>query len=101
MHVRSFAVDAVVDEDVSGGSDGKFASGSFETVREHSIIALQMNKTKVRGFVSKSKNQTPFNPYASVCPITLDHIDSTSSLSTAVTLMTVIPNEAFSSTAPV
>ena len=55
MHVRSFAVDAVVDEDVSGGSDGKFTSGSFETVREHSIIALQMNKTKVRGFESKRK----------------------------------------------
>ena len=36
-----------------------------------------------------------------VCPIPLDHIESTSSLSTAVTLMTVIPNEAFSSTAPV
>lgn len=55
MYVRSFAVDAVVDDDVSGGSDGKCISGSFETVREHSIIALQMNKTKVRGFVSKSK----------------------------------------------
>lgn len=102
MHVRSFAVDAVVDEDVSGGSDGKFTSGSFETVREHSIFALQMNKTKVReGLFLRAKNHTPFNPYASVCPITLDHIDSTSSLSTAVTLMTVIPNEAFSSTAPV
>lgn len=56
MYVRSFAVDLVVDEDVSGGSDGKFTSRSFETVREHSIIALQMNKRKVRGFVSKSKN---------------------------------------------
>lgn len=62
MHVRSFAVDAVVDEDVSGGSDGKFISGSFETVREHSIIALQMNKTKVRGFVSKSKKSYTLQP---------------------------------------
>ena len=62
MHVRSFAVDAVVDEDVSGGSDGKFTSGSFETVREHSIIVLQMNKTKVRGFVSKSKKSYTLQP---------------------------------------
>ena len=62
MHVRSFAVDAVVDEDVSGGSDGKFTSGSFETVREQSIIALQMNKTKVRGFVSKSKKSYTLQP---------------------------------------
>ena len=62
MHVRSFAVDLVVDEDVSGGSDGKFASGSFETVREHSIIALQMNKKKVRGFVSKSKKSCTLQP---------------------------------------
>lgn len=62
MHVRSFAVDAVVDEDVSGGSDGKFASGSFETVREHSIIALQMNKMKVRGFVSRSKKSNTLQP---------------------------------------
>lgn len=62
MHVRSFTVDAVVDEDVSGRSDGKFTSGSFETVREHSIIALQMNKTKVRGFVSKSKKSYTLQP---------------------------------------
>ena len=62
MHVRSFAVDAVVDEDVSGGSDGKFTSGSFETVREHSIIALQMNKMKVKGFLSKSEKSYTLQP---------------------------------------
>ena len=62
MHVRSFAVDAVVDDDVSGGSDGKFISGSFETVREHSIIALQMNKMKVKGFLSKSEKSYTLQP---------------------------------------
>ena len=62
MHVRSFAVDAVVDDDVSGGSDGKCISGSFETVREHSIIALQMNKMKVKGFLSKSEKSYTLQP---------------------------------------
>lgn len=96
MHISSFAVDLVVDEDVSSRSDGKFASCSFETVREHSIIALQMNKKKSEGLFLRDKLYVYSLSYT-----LLDHIESTSSLSTAVTLMTVIPNEAFSSTAPV
>lgn len=65
------------------------------------LLPYKWIRWKSEGLFLRAKNHTPFNPYASVCPITLDHIDSTSSLSTAVTLMTVIPNEAFSSTAPV
>ena len=43
MHILSFTVDLVIDQDIASRRDGELASSAFEVVRKHTIVALKPN----------------------------------------------------------
>lgn len=43
MHILSFTVDFIIDQNVSCRRDCELASSAFEVVRKHTIVALKPN----------------------------------------------------------
>ena len=41
MHILSFTVDLIIDQNVSSRCDGELPSSAFEVVRKHTIVALK------------------------------------------------------------
>lgn len=44
MHILSFTVDGVIDQNVPSRCDGKLTSSTFKAVRKHRIVALIFDK---------------------------------------------------------
>jgi len=41
MHIFSFTIDLIIDQNVASRRDSELASSAFEVVRKHAIVALK------------------------------------------------------------